>query len=157
VLHGYLDDANYQALIGATHFVTNTSLAEGQCLPLVEFMSGRRPAIAPRHTAMLDYITPENALIVASEIEFCSWPHDPRNHLLTTRHRIEYPSLITALREAWRIATEDPAQWDAMAEDAAASMQRYCGDATVAADLADLLSLDVTLLEHAGLTMADAA
>jgi glycosyltransferase involved in cell wall biosynthesis len=150
VLSGYLADPDYQALIAATHFVVNASLAEGQCLPLVEFMSGHRPAIAPLHTAMLDYIGPDNAVIVASEIEFCSWPHDPRNYLLTTRHRIEWPSLREAFSAAWRIAREEPTRYAAMAEAAAASVRDYCSDATVAPVLAGFLGLGDEVLERAG-------
>jgi hypothetical protein len=150
ILSGYLDDAEYQRLIAATHFVVNASLAEGQCLPLVEFMSGHRPAIAPLHTAMLDYITPENAVIVRSAVEFCSWPHDPRNHLITTRHRIEWPSLRDAYREAYRIATQDPARWSAMAESAASSVRAYCADDVLAPSLAAFLGLGDEVLERAG-------
>jgi glycosyltransferase involved in cell wall biosynthesis len=150
VLSGYLDDAAYQALIAATHFVVNASLAEGQCLPLVEFMSGYRPAIAPLHTAMLDYIRPENAVIVASSEEFCSWPHDPRNHLITTRHRIEWPSLRDAYRAAYDIARNDPARWHAMGQDAARSVQGYCADLVLGPALAAFLGLGDAVVTQAG-------
>jgi glycosyltransferase involved in cell wall biosynthesis len=150
VFNGFLDDENYQALIGATHFVVNASLAEGQCLPLVEFMSARRPAIAPLHTAMLDYISPENALIVASDWEFCSWPHDPRNHLITTRHRIEWPSLRDAFSAAWRILHDDPQRYAAMGDAAAASVRHYCADDMVASRLASFLGLGDEVLQRAG-------
>lgn len=150
VLSGYLDDTEYQALIAASHFVVNASLAEGQCLPLVEFMSGRRPAIAPLHTAMLDYIRPENAVIVASAIEFCSWPHDPRNHLITTRHRIEWPSLRDAYRQAYQIATADRPRWEAMAQAAADSVRAYCADSVLAPKLAAFLGLGDEVLNRAG-------
>lgn len=150
VLSGFLDDENYQELIAATHFVVNASLAEGQCLPLVEFMSGRRPAIAPHHTAMLDYITPANAVIVSSGIEFCSWPHDPRNDLITTRHRIEWPSLRDAYQEAWRIFHEDPDRYHAMADAAATSVRAYCADDVAGPRLAAFLGLGDQAVEHAG-------
>lgn len=141
VLTGFLEERTYEALIGATHFVVNASLAEGQCLPLVEFMSAYRPAIAPRHTAMLDYITADNALIVASSVEFCAWPHDPRNHLNTTRHRIEWASLRDAFTQAWRIATADPVCYAAMAHAAAASVRAYCADDVAGPRLAAFLGL----------------
>jgi glycosyltransferase involved in cell wall biosynthesis len=44
-----------------------TSLAEGQNLPLQEAMAWGLVPIAPRHTAMLDYITDDNAVIVDSQ------------------------------------------------------------------------------------------
>jgi glycosyltransferase involved in cell wall biosynthesis len=150
VLHGYLDDADYEKLIAATHFVVNASLAEGQCLPLVEFMSGRRPAIAPLHTAMLDYITPDNAVIVQSAAEFCSWPHDPRNHLITTRHRVEWSSIRDAFQEAARIIEHDPERYARMADAAAASVRAYCADDVVAPALASFLGLSEETVRQAG-------
>jgi glycosyltransferase involved in cell wall biosynthesis len=150
VLSGYLDDENYHALIQATHIVVNGSLAEGQCLPLVEFMAARRPAIAPLHTAMLDYITPDNAVIVASAVEFCSWPHDPRNHFSTSRHRVEWPSLRDAFATAYRIAVREPERYQAMAEAAAASIREYCADAVVAPRLAAFLGLGDEVVLRAG-------
>ena len=97
VLHGFLDDDGYADLIRATHWVVNASRAEGQCLPLVEYMTAGRPAISPRHTAMLDYIDEGRAIVVESDEEYCGWPHDPRNELTTSRHRVSWSSLRDAL------------------------------------------------------------
>jgi glycosyltransferase involved in cell wall biosynthesis len=44
-----------------------TSLAEGQNLPLQEAMAWGLVPITPRHTAMLDYITGDNAVIIHSQ------------------------------------------------------------------------------------------
>jgi len=150
VITGFLEARSYEALIGATHFVVNASLAEGQCLPLVEFMSAYRPAIAPLHTAMLDYIDADNALIVESSLEFCAWPHDPRNHLNTTRHRIEWSSLRDAFAEAWRIATEDRERYVSMAQAAAARVREYCADDVAGPRLAAFLGLGDEVVENAG-------
>lgn len=38
-VHGYLTDLQFAELIAATTFVVNSSRGEGQCLPLMEFMS----------------------------------------------------------------------------------------------------------------------
>jgi hypothetical protein len=148
VLHGYLDDQAYEQLIDATHFVTNASLAEGQCLPLVEFMSGGRPAVAPNHTAMADYISPANAIIVKGDLEYCAWPHDPRNNLGTTRYRMDWSSLKDAFCQAYAIAKTDPARYRAMAQAAAAAMQAYCGDESVSAALKEILYLRSAATPH---------
>ena len=141
VLQGYLDDEMYQRLIGSTHFVVNASLAEGQCLPLVEFMSVGRPAIAPIHTAMADYITPDNAVIVHGDVEYCAWPHDPRNELVATRYRMDWSSLRNAFERAYTIVIAEPDRYAAMGEAAKATMQHYCGDDTVIAALEEMLCL----------------
>src|ERR1700693_3272304 len=58
---GYLDDADYERMVGATSFALNASAGEGQCLPLMEFMSAGKPSIAPRNTALTDYLTDDNS------------------------------------------------------------------------------------------------
>ncbi|WP_158554688.1 glycosyltransferase [Methylovirgula sp. 4M-Z18] len=150
VLHGYLEKADYHKLIEASHFIANTSLAEGLCLPLVEFMSAGRPAISPRHTAMADYIAPENAIIVQSSEEYCSWPHDPRNVLDSSRHRIEWPSVCAALEEAYRLLTEDQARYESMAREARKTMRAFCSDDVIAPQLAGFLGLGDDAVRAAG-------
>lgn len=46
-IHGYLDDESYEQLIASSTYTINSSLGEGQCLPLMEFMACGKPAIAP--------------------------------------------------------------------------------------------------------------
>jgi len=141
VLQGFLDEDRFISLIDATHWIVNASSAEGLCLPLLEFMSGGRPAIAPRHTAMLDYINADNALIVASDEEYCAWPHDPRNALTTTRHRVAWSSLVENFREGYRIASLDPGRYAALSDAARATMQGFCNDRRVSAKLNGFLGL----------------
>jgi glycosyltransferase involved in cell wall biosynthesis len=150
VLHGHLDNAQYRTLIEASHYVVNTSLAEGLCLPLVEFMSAGRPAIAPRHTAMSDYIDSDNAIVVNSGEEYCGWPHDPRNMLESSRHRIEWPSICEALEEAYRLVAEDRVSYDRMSLKAAQRMRSFCSDTVIAQALASFLGLGDEALLAAG-------
>jgi hypothetical protein len=141
ILHGYLDEGRFVSLISSTHWVVNASTAEGLCLPLLEFMAGGRPAIAPRHTAMTDYIDPSNALIVASDEEYCSWTHDPRNVLTTTRHRVSWSDLSSALADGYRIVREDGARFAEMADAARATVAAFCSDDVVGAKLDSFLGL----------------
>ena len=64
VLHGFLDDAQYQGLIAASTYYVNASTGEGLSLPLMEFLAGGKPAIAPRHTAMADYINDDLGFVL---------------------------------------------------------------------------------------------
>jgi glycosyltransferase involved in cell wall biosynthesis len=125
-LQGFLETAAYQRLVQATHFVVNASRGEGQCLPLMEFMSSGVPAIAPDNTAMADYVTPDNAFVVRSSVEPAVWPHDPRQLLRTTRYRINWDSLYQGFVDSFRVATEEPATYRAMSTEAISSLQRYC-------------------------------
>ncbi|WP_199100166.1 glycosyltransferase [Dyella sp. ASV21] len=125
-LHAYLDPADYEALLSATTFALNASHGEGQCLPLMEYMSAGKVAIAPCHTSMRDYVDEECAFVVDSSEEIGSWPHDPRQTLRTLRHRIHHQSLVSAFRKSYYVATREPAVHAAMSRAAVESLRRYC-------------------------------
>ena len=141
VLQGFLPDAHYSRLVGASHWVLNSSVAEGLCLPLLEFMCAGRPVIAPRHTAMADYLNADNALIVRSDDDYCAWPQDTRCHFNSTRYRIEWASLRESMREAYRITRFETRRYEAMCDAALGTMSRFCTDARVAERIAAFLGL----------------
>lgn len=126
LLHGYLADAEYQELVKATAYVVNASLGEGQCLPLMEFLSCGKPAIAPAHSGMSDYIDDRLAFVVDSWAEATGWPHDPRFATRTCRQQISWTSLREAFRQAYATYREDPATYQCMAEYAIGQMYRHC-------------------------------
>jgi glycosyltransferase involved in cell wall biosynthesis len=143
VLHGFLDDASYNALVRASHWVVNASHAEGQCLPLLEYLCAGRPAISPAHTAMADYITPDDAIVVASDEEDCGYPHDPALNLVTTRHRVAWDALAAAFSEGYEVATTDPDRYERLSARARETMRDYCSDAVVGARLDGWLGLNL--------------
>jgi len=126
LVHAYLQKAEYNALLRATTYALNTSHGEGQCLPLMEYMSAGKPAVAPRHTAMLDYITQNNAFIVDSGNEPGTWPHDQRQVFRTLRRRIYFQSLVEAFRRSYHVAHHEPEVYAAMSTAATEVLQRYC-------------------------------
>lgn len=126
LVHAYLQKPQYNALLCATTYAVNTSHGEGQCLPLMEYMSAGKPAVAPCHTSMLDYITPDGAFVVDSSGEPGTWPHDQRQAYRTLRQRIHYQSLVDAYRHSYHVARYEPQVYAAMGAAAAASLQRYC-------------------------------
>ncbi|GAC1335065.1 MAG: glycosyltransferase [Collimonas sp.] len=130
-LHAYLDDAAYEELIGATSFYVNTSLCEGLCLPLMEFMCCGKPVIAPVHTAMEDYIDDGAAFIVKSSLEHNVWPHDPRDLFRTLRYRLDWESICTAYKDSYLVAKQQPEKYIAMSEHAMARQASYCSGAVV--------------------------
>jgi hypothetical protein len=130
-LHAYLDDATYEELIGATSFYVNTSLCEGLCLPLMEFMSCGRPVIAPQHTAMEDYIDEGAAFIIKSSLEHNVWPHDPRDLFRTLRYRLDWESICNGYAESYQMAKQQPEKYLAMGRHAIARMQSYSAGAVV--------------------------
>ena len=131
ILHGYLNDHEYTKLIRATTYVVNTAHGEGQCLPLMEYMSAGKPAIAPAHTAMEDYINEHNAFVVKSSVEWTHWPHDPRAALRTLRYRINWESLYHAYLESYSVAKNDPVRYLRMSRCAVESLKEYCSKKVV--------------------------
>jgi len=138
-LHGFLDDTQYRQLIEATSFYVNASRCEGLCLPLIEFMSACKPAIAPDHTAMRDYVTPASTFIVASAPEPAIWPQDPRVLLRTYFYRIEWESLVTALRDSYAVITQDLPRYHDMGKMAAENVKRCCANDVVEKSLHEFL------------------
>ena len=62
---GYLSDADMAALYRGADLYLCTSIAEGQNLPLLEAMAHGCVPISVRNTAMTDYITEDNAVVIA--------------------------------------------------------------------------------------------
>ncbi|MGC1303599.1 MAG: hypothetical protein WA840_14615 [Caulobacteraceae bacterium] len=139
VVHGLLDDEAYAGLVTATSFAVNTSNGEGQCLPLMEFMSAGRPAISPHHTAMLDYISPANAFTVASHTRPAFWPHDERQATRCLRHQISFADLVRQYRESYRVARDQPERYAQMSAAAVTALEAYCSDEVVITRLAEVL------------------
>lgn len=125
-IHGYLSDQEYQQLILNSHYIVNASRGEGQCLPLMEFMSAGVPALAPRNTAMLDYIEAGNAFLVESSPELAYWPHDPRQVFRTFWHRINWQSLYQAFVDSEALCGRSTSGYRQMGEAAISSLQQFC-------------------------------
>jgi glycosyltransferase involved in cell wall biosynthesis len=130
-MNGFLEDPDYDTLIASTTYYVNTSHCEGLCMPMMEFMSAGKPVVAPRHTAMADYIDERAAFIVGSTPEHNVWPGDPRFLFTTMRERIRWDTLVAAYQESYRVAKEDPKRYGAMGRSAADIMSGYCSDAVV--------------------------
>jgi glycosyltransferase involved in cell wall biosynthesis len=135
LIHGYLTDEDYAKLVGATTYTINTSRGEGQCLPVMEYMSAGRPAISPTHTSMVDYITEENAFLLESSLEAFHWPHDPRQAYRSCRHRLDYMTIVDAYTESYRVAKEDPERYARMSRQANLDLKRHCSQEVAEARL----------------------
>jgi glycosyltransferase involved in cell wall biosynthesis len=140
IVRGYISDADYESLVLATTYIVNTSTGEGQCLPLMEFMSCGKPAIAPRHTSMLDYVDNENTFVVKSSLELSAWPHDWRQGYRTLRHRLDIGCLIEQYAESYRVAKTDHARYTAMSNHAVETMRAHCSKASAFEKLTKFLA-----------------
>ena len=135
VLHGFLEDEQYQQLIKASTFYVNASTGEGLCLPLMEFLSSGKPAIAPAHTAMADYLDPNSSFILRTCLEPACWPHDPTGMLLTRKHRLNWQSLMEAFRDSYELAKGQPQRYRDMSRAARQQMKEFASIERVAEPL----------------------
>jgi len=125
-IHGYLSQQQYEQLLLHSHFIVNASRGEGQCLPLMEFMSAGVPAVAPCNSAMREYITAQNAFIVESSPELTFWPQDPRQVFRTLWQKIDWESLVGAYAASARLYRESPNNYRALGDAASQAQQGYC-------------------------------
>ena len=139
LIDGYLPDDAYMELTALSSYTVNTSHGEGQCLPLMEYMSAGKPAIAPAHTAMADYITPANAFVLGSTHEPGTWPHDPRRAFRTRRYRINFETLLAAYQESYEVAKRQPARYRQMAAAAHYGLKEHCSRSKIRAGLQEFL------------------
>ena len=142
MVHGYLEKSEFDSLIAASAFVVNASHGEGQCLPLMELMSCGKPAIAPRNSAMLDYIDEEVAFVVDGWLDATAWPHDPRLAYRTGRQQIDWSSLVEQYRAAYRCYKEDPDRYRRMSAAAIQRMHDHCSQAVAKARLQQFLNIE---------------
>lgn len=126
LLHGYLEGGDFDTLIRASAFAVNASHGEGQCLPLMEFLSCGKPAISPRHSAMVDYIDEQVAFVVDSWLDSTAWSHDPRLAYRTQRHQIDWASLRDAYRAAYECIKTDPQRYQRLSRHAIERMREHC-------------------------------
>jgi glycosyltransferase involved in cell wall biosynthesis len=130
-VHGFLTDEQYQVLIQSTHFIVNTSTAEGQCLPLMEFMGQGVPAVAPDHTAMADYINRDNAFVIEASLYPTNWPQDKRKTISTMAYRINWDSLRMAFEDSYNLATQDLNGYCDMQINSVKAIERCAGTSQV--------------------------
>jgi glycosyltransferase involved in cell wall biosynthesis len=142
VLHGYLDKKEYEKLVESTHFYVNSSWCEGLCLPLMEFMSCGKPAIAPEHTSFADYIDESTTLIVRAGVDPYIWRHDPRELLRTLKYRIDFESLIDAYMQSYDITKKQPDVYSKMAKSASSKMKDYTSNYVIKRKLENFFNRD---------------
>ena len=123
ILKGFLEIESYKKLIRGTTFIVNNAVGEGQCLPLVEFMSAGVPAIAPSHTAMQDYVFKSNAIVLAHSKVWTSWPHDSRLLYKCFSFPVIWESLRDAFLESYEIATLYSTKYESMSVNARSTLE----------------------------------
>jgi glycosyltransferase involved in cell wall biosynthesis len=131
MINGFIDDDSYEKLAMNTAYTVNASTGEGQCLPLMEYMSAGCPAISPRHTGMEDYIDATNAFIVKASLEPTTWPDDTRQLYRTYFYRVCWESLSNCFEESYNVANNHPKRYEKMATAATNRLGKHCSEKAV--------------------------
>ena len=121
----FLTESQLHCLASASTYYLQTTRAEGNCLPLMNYLAAGRPAVSPCHSAIEDYFDEEVGFIVDSHPEPAAFPHDPELRCRTTWARIVWPSLVKQIRASYEMAKSDPASYQAMAARARERMQGW--------------------------------
>lgn len=137
--NGYLEDDNYEQFLDGCDYVVNASTGEGQCLPLMELMSMGTPAIAPDHTSMADYITPENAFVLPSTRYLTRWPQDPSAAYTTLAFNVPWDALCDTYKKSFDLARNTPQVYQRMSEAAMQQLEAHCSERVVTEALLDAL------------------
>jgi hypothetical protein len=135
VVPEYLPDSKYERLIQGTTFYVNASVAEGMGMPLMEFMACGKPAIAPLHTAMSEYVDGDVAFIVRSSPQMAAWPDDPRGFFRTMSFRVDWGSLLEAYRQSYRLVKNSPEDYRKMSKRARERIRGYASPVIVGEQL----------------------
>ncbi len=119
----YLTEDQLVRLAEASTFYLQATHAEGNCLPLMNYLAAARPGITPVHSAISDYFDEEVGFVVESHPSPASWPHDSEHRFRTTKARIVWPSLVEAIRQSYGIAKHQQTRYDEIAERGRQRMQ----------------------------------
>ena len=123
VITDYLSDEEMIHLARSTTYYLNASRAEGACLPLQEALAAGRPALAPAHTAMADYMDDQVGFVLETHPEPTFWPHDPQRHYETYWNRLVWSDLRDRLLESATLVQQDRSRYIEMAHTAQARLK----------------------------------
>jgi hypothetical protein len=121
----YLSDEQLHTLAEASAYYLTTTRAEGCCLPLLNYLAAGRPGVAPCHSAIKDYFSPEMGFVIDSSLERTLWPQDRRIRFKTTWHRLAWPSVVEQIRRSYEVARNDRSAYEILAAPARARMTQW--------------------------------
>lgn len=124
IICGYLQNESYEKLVSLTTYAVNSSCGEGQCLPLIEYMSAGRPGVTPRHSAMADYVSEDNSFVVEHTSCVVPFPNDQNFNFRTRNFPVDWPSLVDSFRASFDVASNDLVRYHEMSAQARCSMEK---------------------------------
>jgi glycosyltransferase involved in cell wall biosynthesis len=111
----YLSERQMLDLCRASAYYVTTTRAEGNCLPVMNYLAAGRPVLSPCHTAISDYFSNRIGFVLETHPEPAIWPHDSRLRFKTMWGRLVWPSLLEQLRHSYEEARGGAARYEALA------------------------------------------
>ena len=139
VTNEYLTDQQLVDLTGASTYYIQTTRAEGNCLPLMNFLAAGRPGISPCHSAISDYFDNEIGFVAESNPEPAAWPHDPDLRMRSTWGRLVWTSMVDQIRESYKIAKENPEAYSELSRRSRERLKGWASPESVQGRLIDAL------------------
>jgi glycosyltransferase involved in cell wall biosynthesis len=124
-LTDYLSDEQMHALVRGSAYYITTTRAEGNCLPVMNYLAAGRPVISTCTTAVSDYFDADLGFVLESHPEPAIWPHDSSLRFKTSWGRLVWPSLVEQLRRSYHVARNDRPAYETMAARAQEKMRRW--------------------------------
>jgi hypothetical protein len=121
----YLSDETLHQLASASTYYLQTTRAEGNCLPLMNYLAAGRPGISPAHSAMGDYFDKDCGWVIDSYQEPASWPHDSRLRYKTTWGRLNWASCRDSIRDSYDFAIGQQEQYRSLSRRCRNHMQQW--------------------------------
>ena len=135
----YLTDEQLVELTEASTYYIQTTKAEGNCLPLMNFLAAGRPGISPCHSAISDYFDGDIGFVAESHPEPAAWPHDPLLRTRSTWGRLVWTSMVDQIRESYQVAKEYPETYDEISLRSRERLKDWASPESVQARLIDAL------------------
>lgn len=107
-INAFLETDEYATLIAASDYLIQASEAEASALTAQEFLSAGRPVIGPAYGALADWLTPDNAFLVAGDLQPAHWVGDVDKQQHQRALRLNWESLCQALAQSYHIAQQSP-------------------------------------------------
>ncbi len=121
----YLSDEQMHELARASAYYITTTKAEGNCLPVMNYLAAGRPVISTCNTAVSDYFDAGLGFVLESHPEPAIWPHDSSLRFKTSWGRLVWPSLLEQLRRSYHVARHDRAAYETLAARGQEKMRQW--------------------------------
>lgn len=159
VINAFLEDAEYAELIAASHYLVHPAQSEGSAITVQEFMSAGRPVLAPRHSALSEWIGDDHPFRIRSTEQPACWVLDPDKRLHLRDHRLDWASMCEVFARAFAIAMDDPQRYRQLSQAARDATKDRCAQELLVAHWRQFLApstIDAQPLGHPALQQAGA-